>query len=96
MASGDIVSGISDPNTDISLQPAAGVQLMITWIGMDNTTNAYSYLTDGTIQSNSTSTSGRAFLSTMNLKQFITNAMYFKIGGIGGTSRSSYTGIQIK
>jgi len=93
MASGDIVGGISDPDTTLNFQPAATVNICITWINGSNTGSGMS-LYNGTISS-STGTFTNLGGGQLSLKLMIDNTNYLSIAGQGGASRSGYTGIQI-
>jgi len=98
MAAGDVVANVSTSN--ITFQPAAGVECCIMAVGKIFDSNGFAYLTNGTNQGgiwyagdgNSTSTLNSA---TFQGKIFINNTIYLYINMTGGTVRC-YSGIQTK
>jgi hypothetical protein len=91
MAVGDIVSALSGVNTVLDLQPAVGVEIMISSQLVEDT--RYLALFDGT---NSTAQiSNTNYIDFLNSKFFINNTNYMRILG-RAASRNGYTGIQIK
>lgn len=92
MAVGDVINGISAVGTNLSYQPAAGVEVMITSIFMPDETTANKFrLTDGTFESASPTFE----TSVSNVKMMINNTNYLILKAI--TSKvTGFTGIQIK
>ena len=93
MASGDIVGGISGADTTINFQPAATVNVCITWINGSPTGSGMS-LYNGAISS-STDTFTNLEGGQLSIKMMIDNTNYLSIAGQGGASRAAYTGIEI-
>lgn len=89
MAVGDVVSGLSGNNSTLSFQPAAGVEVAITYWGTDTAVGRCS-LWDGThiSQNNSGGTNFGKIL--------VTNSLYLRIQPMGAGNYSSYSGLQIK
>jgi len=96
MAIGDVVSTVNALATELNLQPAAGVEIMISTIGQHTewfwlynaATLARSnigYIAGGTTQVSSAS----------NEKIFVTNPIYLKLAA-ALTWSCGYSGIQIK
>jgi len=90
MAVGDIVSGISGANTTLTFQPAAGVEVCIT--AVQSIASQPPRLTNGTINT----VHGICTDNQYSMKMMINNTNYLQIDNLGGSSRSGYTGIQIK
>ncbi len=94
MVVGDVVSGFSAPATILNFQPAAGVEIMISAIAMNNNVNLpklndganTTYLAWGTNEEPSGS----------NIKVFINNSIYLYIPALPAGEVSGFTGIQIK
>jgi hypothetical protein len=87
MAAGDVINGLVMAATNITFQPAAGVQCVITTAYPF--TNGYCYLTDGV--SFAWHTPQSAF---QNMKMMIDNTRYFYMSA--SVSANSFTGMQIK
>lgn len=93
MAAGDVVNGIGVNATDLTFQPAAGVEVAITTVGAYN---QFYKLTNGTT------------LSVLGYAQTVNMELYMKTGKIlinntnylfiaaGTLDANGYTGIQIK
>lgn len=107
MARGDVVSDIQTIATgnDLTYQPGAGVEVMITEIGSDVWTGnepdrsprVSVFLTDGAIDSRVRGTEGNATSWNRPLRLLINNTNYLKIvNNDGGNAVLSYTGIQTK
>lgn len=94
MAVGDIVSGQDNvPAGTFTFQPAAGVEIMITWV--TGYSLSYYGLTDGA----NTSLSFAGYNTTEyfggnNTKLGITNALYFTVNA--NATYGGFSGIQIK
>lgn len=92
MASGDITSGISDDNGELTHQPAAGVQVVVTWIdeivGYQLVTGVIG--SDGIKAVNSTS---KEVLSPP--KMLINNTNFLRLQAQGGGNRSGFTAIEL-
>ena len=89
MAVGDIVNGIGGDNLILDLQPAAGVEVMITSFGSD-TKGVQISLFNGVTRS---LCEGSPML---NIKMMINNTNYMRIPNGGAGFFNNYTGIQIK
>lgn len=108
MARGDVVSDIQDIVTgaNLTFQPGAGVEVMITEIGSEAVTGTGPNVTpdvtvklyDGSLESAVRSSGGDgATLWSNPLKLFITNSVYLRIqNNDAGTKAISYCGIQTK
>jgi hypothetical protein len=95
MVAGDVVQGISAIGADITFQPAATVQCMITTTSTGSGTG-YTTLTDGVVtQCYVFPNANSALATTMSLKLFVTNSIYLNVALQAGQN-SCYTGIQIK
>jgi hypothetical protein len=89
MAVGDIVNGIGGDNAILDLQPAVGVEIMISSFGSDQ----------GSVQISLFNGVTRSLCEAapmLNIKMMINNTNYLRIpnGGVG--KFNNYTGIQIK
>ena len=93
MAIGDVVTSLGDVNTLFNFQPAAGVEVMITTLLLDQGVQAPS-ITDGTLESYILTSFGN--FNYTNGKIFLTNTNYLTIPAQGGTLSNGCTGIQIK
>lgn len=91
MAVGDVVNDTGGIAANITFQPAASVECMISWAATN--VNWVIQLTDGTDATDSTTGSGEAL--NFNMKLFINNTNYLTILGTAG-AKSGYSGIQIK
>ena len=94
MAVGDVVSGISAVNTLLDFQPAVGVEIIITCMGMDNASDV-PRLTNGTLQCAIRNISTQSTNNFLNTKICINNTNYLRLNAIAGAS-TCYTGIQTK
>ena len=90
MAAGDVVNGIS--GADITFQPAAGVECMITSGGWYTDNGFFMNYTNGTI--NSQFVPNTTYGEVYQPKAFITNSIYLLVQR--STANCSYSGIQIK
>jgi hypothetical protein len=91
MAVGDVVNGIGAASTRIDFQPAAGVEIMISYNSGSSVTVAG--LTNGIVDSPSLNIASLPSVLT-NTKMFINNTNYLYIEAAGQCR--GYTGIQIK
>lgn len=91
MVVGDIITGIGSDGSDLTFQPATGVEIIITQICNELTT-AFCFLTDGT----KTATISKGMITPINVKCGITNTIYLNIGTAGGGKYVAYSGIQVK
>jgi len=96
MAVGDVVNAISATNTVLTFQPAAGVEVMISSVGLDNTGTNVRNLFNGTNVSVLASTITSHSVTNGNLKIFINNTNYFTLPALGASAHGSFSGIQIK
>ena len=91
MAVGDVVSGVS--TTDITYQPAAGVEVLITSFGGAADSAHYCNLYNGT-----TAARQDKYVTATNrggaVKVFLNNTNYLQI--VGTADNRGYTGIQTK
>lgn len=94
MAVGDVVSDVG--NSNMTFQPAAGVEVMLTWADGIATTSAF-MLTDGVNNSRDLQNITGASATNPNFtpKIFLTNAHYLRILGTGAFAWG-YWGVQIK
>ena len=90
MAAGDVVNGISADNTILLLQPAIGIDLMITSVFAD--ASNVMRLTDGAKIPFNLS----AGVYQGNIKIGINNTNYLHLLATGAGTWTAYTGIQIK
>ena len=91
MAVGDIVNSISSVNTVLVFQPAAGVEVMITFL----ISTGGIQMTDGTINSRGVDFEVSDVIQYSSLKVFVKNTLYCQLAAVAGT-RTAYTGITIK
>jgi len=92
MAVGDVVNAISGVGAELTFQPAAGVECVITSWSVYNSTMQYY---DGTNYAFGviTTTAGQAGL--MNTKLFINNTRFIALNASSG-QRGFYCGVQTK
>ncbi len=92
MAIGDVVNDISADNTILDFQPAAGVEVVITYVStllaggqplMFNGTNA------------TTATTGLDNNLYYNLKMMINNTNFLRISALGAGVFSGFTGMEV-
>jgi len=98
MTSGDVVANIATSN--LTFQPAAGVECCIMALGSLYDTNGFAYFRNGTNNSPIWYAGDGASNSTLNSatfqgKMFINNTIYLYIN-MTGTNPRSYSGIQTK
>ena len=98
MVVGDVVSDVLDITaaTAASLQPAAGVELVLTNFSAEETSQAFYYMFDGVLYPTTLGAwDGAVILATPKL--FLTNTNYLRMYNNSGATRSfGYSGIQIK
>jgi len=96
MVAGDILSGESADNAVLTFQPAAGVEVMLTYLDTSADTNAFS-LYNGT-KALVWTPSGGNFIShrPWNVKIGITNTIYYNEVARGAGNRTAYSGVQTK
>lgn len=97
MAIGDVVNEVSADNTAITFRPAAGVEVMISWVANDEQTTQISLADDGTQFCDIGSTragTGQAN-NICNMKMFINNTFFLIVSAGGSTFDVGFTGIQI-
>ncbi len=92
MAVGDVVNGISAANTVITLQPAVGVECVITFFGTGQVVTWGPNLTNGVNIAWGPPQTG----DQSNCKLFINNTNYLYVQNMGAGIFGSYSGIQIK
>lgn len=93
MAVGDVVSAVGTTNSNLFFQPAAGVEIMITWFGADARP---AYLYNGTNDSligNGVTGTNPPYAA---IKVFITNSNWLWINATVAGKTPAYCGIQIK
>lgn len=106
MAAGDIFSNMSIPITGtVDVQPAAGVQVMISFIGGSATGAQFLHFGGKNAVGNTgtydtgygagNTTELRTIQTSFNMKMFITNSQYFILIADAGTHNMSYSGIEI-
>lgn len=104
MASGDVFANMAQSTaTSITIQPAVGVQAMITFISTDSTTaelwgNHGGILSYAMFMSRAAATGTkdmRDWQNNNNMKLFITNTDFIVFVSASGTIKVSYSGIEI-
>lgn len=93
MAVGDIIIGASGDNTVLNFQPAVGVTVCITAIGLDDET-AWFGLTNGVLNSRVGNKGSANPNNNGNMKVFIDNTVYLTVIGLGAGVFSTYHGVQ--
>ena len=95
MAVDDVVNGISADNTIIDLQPASGVEVIITSVQMDGSSSEFAMFND-TNPSRMNGTEYSTKNIPFNTKMCLNNAIFLRVfaGGIG--KFLGFTGITIK
>lgn len=93
VAVGDIIVDISAANSTLDFQPAAGVEVMITLMALDNT-GTMPQMYDGTGDPQINCTVATTSHDYANCKFGITNGHYLRIGALGAGNYSGYSGIQ--
>ena len=102
MAAGDIINDVVavGPSSTNDFQPAAGVEIIITQIGISDScsNNSRILMYDGTNESEMYVHSGSVMNTPVLMKMGITNSNYLRMKNNDGaaTERFSYTGLQIK
>jgi len=96
MAVGDVVNGLATDGNDITFQPAATVECIITTV-MGRATGAY--LIDGTsigYIGNLGNADAVFEIQDRVTKVFINNTIYLNVGSSPAGNNSGYSGLQIK
>lgn len=96
MTAGDVVNGISGDNAALTFRPAAGVECVITSIGVDASGTNIRHLYNGTNASQITNSTTNYYLVYGSMKIFINNTNYMIIVALGAGKFGSYSGIQTK
>lgn len=93
MAVGDVVNGIA-ASAILDFQPAAGVEVMITSVGLDGTNNAF-LIYNGTLDSviTSANTSTNTGFHTANCTVIIDNTNYLRVPNTA--AGGMYTGVTV-
>ena len=94
MVAGDIINEVGAVGAALSFQPAAGVEVVITFV---SAYNSWIMFSDGvsTALSYNMSTTLPTTGNQINMKMGITNTHYISMAASGGQSLA-YSGIQIK
>lgn len=95
MAVDDTVSALSSVNTVLTYQPAAGVEVVVTSVAINDST-ATARLYDGTNTGFFRGNTTGITYPYSNMKLFITNTLYLYIDATGAATYGAFTGIQIK
>jgi hypothetical protein len=92
MAVGDVINITTAATGTTFFQPAAGVEVIITWVASDSVGNLGLY--DGTNAAYSIFSSVASGISNIQCKLGITNSFY--LYATSSVSKGGYSGIQIK
>ena len=105
MASGDVFADMYTPLTgaDMDIQPAATVQVCITWVACSNSGDErFRFKNSSGVQemvftmvSSQTPDMRKAGQLLQNIKCFITNSEYLNFESVGAASYFAYSGIEI-
>jgi len=88
MVVGDVVIGLSASNTDLQFQPAAGVEVVVTIVGI--LINKVSFVN----ASDSSQRVAAVDVNNSNMKMFITNVLWLFIQAQGVGLFSGFSGMQ--
>jgi len=95
MVVGEIIIGASGDNTALTFQPALGVTVLITAVGLDDET-AWFGLTDGVSNTRVGNKANVVPNDQGNLKVFINNTIYLSFIALGAGVISTYHGVQVE
>ena len=95
MAVGDYVIQMGADNASFTFQPAVGVVVLITAVGLNDYGSAWFISTNGTLESFVGNNSSVVPNNQGNMKVFIDNTYYMRLRAVGVGAGSFLTGIQV-